>query len=85
MRQRRGRVCVPLVDEDELAVGANKSLVSPDTMFAPSGFHHLAGERLKVVELAGFDCQLDAPRNLIAHLIGYTVAAGAASATIVAL
>jgi hypothetical protein len=28
---------------------------------------------LKVVELAGFDCQLDAPRNLIAHLIGYTV------------
>src|SRR5215475_11496384 len=50
-----------------LAVGANKSLVSQDTMFAPSGFHHLAGERLKVVELAGFDCQLDAPRNLIAH------------------
>jgi len=45
-------------------------------MFAPSGFHHLAGERLKVVELAGFDCQLDAPRNLIAHLIDYTVAAG---------
>jgi len=85
MRQRRGRVCVPLVDEDELAVGANKSLVSQDTMFAPSGFHHLAGERLKVVELAGFDCQLDAPRNLIAHLIGYAVAAGAASATIVAL
>src|SRR5262249_47123047 len=30
MRQRRGRVYVPLVDEDELAVGANKSLVSQD-------------------------------------------------------
>src|SRR5437867_12274753 len=46
---------------------------------SPFPRHHLASERLKTVELAGFDCQLDAPRNLIAHLIGYTVVAGAAS------
>jgi len=62
-----GEACSVLVDEYELAVGANKSLVNQNTTFTSSGFNHLASQRLKVVELAGFDCQLDKPRNLIAH------------------
>src|SRR5216117_3329697 len=81
MRQRCSRVCVPLVEEDALAVLADKSLVTQDTTLAASGFHHLAGQRFKVVELAGFDCQLDPPRNLVVHLIGRTVVPPAASAS----
>jgi hypothetical protein len=28
---------------------------------------HFGGQRFKVVELAGFNCQLNPPRDLIAH------------------
>jgi len=64
-----GEACSVLVDEYELAVGANKSLVSQNTTFTSSGFNHLASQRLKVVELAGFDCQLDKPRRPLSGLL----------------
>jgi hypothetical protein len=56
---------------------ARADLDAPDLMdpvprteiatLAPSGFSHFGGQRFKVVELAGFNCQLNPPRDLIAH------------------
>src|SRR5215467_9331385 len=52
----------------ELSIGTNEPLVVQHTGHWPRGFHHLSRQGTKIVELARLDCQLDVPRNLIAHV-----------------
>jgi len=70
-RYRRSRVHIPLVHVNELAVVTNKSLVTQDAALAPSGIRHLGSQRSKIVKLAGFNCQLNPPRDLIAHFMDF--------------
>jgi len=48
-----------LVRVDDLAVLTNESLVTQDATLAPGGIRHLGSQCLKVVEPAGFNCQLN--------------------------
>src|SRR6516225_4817287 len=52
----------------EISIGTNESFVVQHTGHWPRGFHHLSRQGTKIVELARLDCQLDVPRNLIAHV-----------------
>ena len=65
VHQRGARVDIPLLGMDDLVVITNESLIAQHTGLVACGCHHLLREFHEVVELAGFDHQRDAPRDLL--------------------
>ena len=63
VRNRGGGILVAFLDVNDLSVVTDEPLISQHPGLVPRRLDHLAGQFLKIGQLAGFDSQFDPPRN----------------------